>query len=276
MVERRAVTGAIAEPLGSKPPPRPRMDWGTRTRTTVNEAERYTRFVGIMKRALFAAALLLLGAVIAYSLQPRQQQRMAMTFEKMGIVAGDLAMIKPKLNGADTEGNPFVVTADTAIQNPKNMRQAALKTVEADMNMKDGHWTNLTAPHGQLDSDAKTLALWGQIDVFMDDGNEMHTDLANIDLGKGIVIGPHHVRGQGPQGTYEADRFRIERLSDHCSKPQKPGGQAHAPKSRHPGRAPEPVCPARVAGAPVEKTKPLIYLIGNVHMQLFPGQDHKS
>lgn len=264
MTERRSGSGAMAEPIGQ--PPRPRMDFTARSRTTMGEAERYTRFVGVMKRVLFGAALLLLGAVIAYGLQPRQQQKMTMIFEKMGMVSGDLAMLKPKLNGLDSEGNPFVVTADSAVQNPKNLREATLKNVDADVNMKGGRWLNLTAPHGKMNSDAKTLQLWGPIAVFTDDGDEMHTDLAYVDLGKGTVVGPHHVSGQGPQGTYEADRFRIERLSDPCNKPKKE--PAHPVKTKHPGRASPTICTAPVRGVTGQKAKPLIYLIGNVHMVL--------
>jgi len=271
--ERRTATGAMAEPIGTTPQPRPRVDWAARSRTTISEAKRYTRFVTIMKRALLLAAVLLLGAVIAYSLQPRQQQKMAMTFEKMGIVSGDLAMIKPKLTGVDSSGNPFVVTADTAVQDPKNMRRATLKNVDADVTLKSGQWMNTTAPHGFLDADAKKLMLSGAIALFNDDGSEMHTDLAYIDLDKGVIVGPHHVKGQGPSGTYLADRFRIERLSNTCAKlAKKPGTAAHAVKAPLPGKTAKaaPVCPPRPAGAAAEKTKPLIFLMGNVHMVLYP------
>ena len=187
--------------------------------------------------------------------------------EKMGMVSGDLVMLKPKLNGIDSDGNPFVVTADSAVQNPKNLRQATLKNVEADVNLKSGRWLNLTAPHGKLDSDAKTLQLWGAIAVFTDDGNEMHTNLAYVDLVKGVVVGPHHVTGQGPQGTYVADRFRIERLNDPCNKSKK--APTHVSKPKHPGREPQAICPAPVTGTVAAKSKPLIFLIGNVHMVLY-------
>ncbi len=277
--ERRTATGAMAEPIGTTPQPRPRMDWSTRSRTTVSEAKRYTRFVTIMKRALLLAAVALVGAVIAYSLQPRQQQKIAMTFEKMGMVSGDLAMIKPKLTGIDSEGNPFVVTADTAVQDPKNMRRASLKNVDADVTLKDGQWMSITAPHGFLDADAKKMKLDGAIAVFTDQGSEMHTDLAYIDLDKGIVVGPHYMHGQNPSGTYLADHFRIERLSNACDKlAKKKGGAPHVVKASRPGKTarPAPVCPARPANAVVERAKPLIYLMGNVHMVLYPQKGAKQ
>ena len=65
------------------------------SRPAIRSATR--RFVTIMKRALLLAALALIAAVIAYSLQPREQGRVAMTFEHLGRVANDLAMIKPRL-----------------------------------------------------------------------------------------------------------------------------------------------------------------------------------
>lgn len=270
MVERRTGSGAVAEPIGKTSPARGKFDFSARSRATVNDAERYSRFVNIMRRGLLLAGLLLIGLVVGYSLIPRQSQRVAMTFENMGIVSGDLAMTKPKLHGTDSEGNPFTVTADKAVQDPKNLRQASLINVEADLSLKDGQWLNATAPHGILNADARQLQLNGAIAVFTDQGYEVHTDLAYIDMAKGIATGPHHVTGQGPQGTFVADRFRIERLSDPCAR-GKNQGVPHKSKSHRPAGAAAIVCPVRPASAPVQKVKPLIYLFGNVHMQIYPG-----
>lgn len=269
MADRRTGNGAVAEPIGKTPSSRGKFDWSARSRTTVDDAERYTRFVNVMRRGLLLAGLLLIGLVIGYSLIPRQSQRIAMTFEKMGIVSGDLAMTKPKLHGTDSEGNPFTVTADKATQNPKNLRQATLTNVQADLSLKDGQWLNATAPHGTLDADARQLKLNGAISVFTDQGYEVHTDLAYIDLAKGIATGPHRVTGQGPQGTFSADRFRIEKLTDPCARDKKPD-VSHKSKHHQSGAA-AIVCPAHAPDAPAQKIKPIIYLMGNVHMQIYPG-----
>lgn len=270
MTDRRTGSGAVAEPIGKTPSARGKFDFSARSRATIDDAERYSRFVNIMRRGLLLAGLLLIGLVIGYSLIPRQSQRIAMTFENMGMVSGDLAMTKPKLHGTDSDGNPFTVTADKAIQNPKNLRQASLINVEADLSLKDGQWLNATAPHGVLDADARQLSLSGAIAVFTDQGYEIHTDLAHIDLARGIATGPHRVTGQGPQGTFVADRFRIEKLTDPCARGKKQGVE-HKSKSHRQGGAAAIVCPVRVANAPAQKIKPIIYLMGNVHMQIYPG-----
>ena len=114
------------------------------------------------------------------------------------------------------------------------------------------------------------LLLSGAIAVFTDQGYEIHTDLAHIDLARGIATGPHRVTGQGPQGTFVADRFRIEKLTDPCARGKKQGVE-HKSKSHRQGGAAAIVCPVRVANAPAQKIKPIIYLMGNVHMQIYPG-----
>ncbi len=164
-----------------------------------------------MKRALLLAALALIAAVVAYSLQPREQNRVSMTFERMGKVANDLAMIKPRLRGTDASGNPFVVTADEAVQTGQNAHRARLTNVQADVTLKNNTWLSASAQSGLLDADAKTLKLSGAIAIYSDSGYELHTDSARVDLGKGIMRGDNAVTGHGPLGTLRADRFTVDR-----------------------------------------------------------------
>jgi lipopolysaccharide export system protein LptC len=195
-----------------RPATRSGTDWASRTRGSMDDSKRYTRFVNIMKRVLLVAALALLAAVLAYAMQPRRQDRVALAFQRLGLVNNDLAMVKPRLTGLDTEGNPYVVTAETAIQDPKNTHRARLINVDADLTeKKQGTWLNLTAPGGLLDASAHTLVLHGPIAAFSDDGYEVHTMAANIDLAGGIVRGSRMIVGQGPTGTMRADRFWLNR-----------------------------------------------------------------
>ena len=194
--------------------PRPqhrRLDWTAHTRGTVLDAEKYTRFVSIMKRALPIAAVMLIAAVVAYALQPRHQDRMAMTFESMSQVENDLAMVKPRLIGEDRDGNPFVITADRAVQLGRSARRARLENVQADMTVDQSKWLNATAARGLLDADKKTLVLSGGISVFSDSGYELHTKSAVVDLKNSLVHGHDKVRGQGPVGTMSADHFELDR-----------------------------------------------------------------
>jgi len=127
-----------------------------------------------------------------------------------------------------------------------------------------------TAPRGLLDAEARQLELRGAISVFTDEGYELHTDLAHFDLAKGIVTGSHKVNGQGPAGTFVADRFRIERLMNPCEHSKK-SGTARKSKARV-----GVVCPPQTSNSAAARSKPTIYLIGNVHMKIYPGAMKKK
>src|SRR5215472_10616450 len=126
--------GAVAEPLEplQKRAGRTGREWTPRMRGTALDALRYTRFVAFMKRALPIVAGLLVAAVLAYSFIPRQPDHVTVSYDWMGKIDNDLAMIRPHLTGADAKGNPFVITADKAVQDRRNTRRARLTNVEAD------------------------------------------------------------------------------------------------------------------------------------------------
>jgi lipopolysaccharide export system protein LptC len=211
---------ALAQPL--VPPEttameHPLRDWTDRTRTTALQALRYTRFVGFMKRALPIAALAIVAAVVAYSLAPRHQERVSLSYQRMGTLSNDLAMIKPRLTGTDAKGNPFVITAEAAIQDPANRHRATLKQVQADVQLEGERWLNASADTGLFDMDAGTLKLSGGIAVYTDSGYELHSQSADADLKNNIFQGHEKVAGHGPLGSLGADRFRIDRLKKHVT-----------------------------------------------------------
>jgi lipopolysaccharide export system protein LptC len=93
----------------------PGYDWSARVRTTALEALRYSRFVHLMKRILSLGAFLIIAAVLAFFFVQRLPHQLQMSYERLGKVDNDLAMMKPRLSGADAKGNPYVITADMAV-----------------------------------------------------------------------------------------------------------------------------------------------------------------
>ncbi len=195
--------------------PHPLRDWTDRTRSTAMQALRYTRFVAFMKRTLPLAAAVIVAAVVAYSVVPRHPEGVSLGYQRMGKLRNDLAMLKPRLTGTDSKGNPFVITADAAIQDPVNRHRATLKQVEADLQLDKQQWLNASAKAGFFDMDAGTLKLNGDIAVYTDSGYELHTQSADVDLKKNIFQGTDAVTGHGPLGWLRADRFWIDRLNKH-------------------------------------------------------------
>jgi lipopolysaccharide export system protein LptC len=210
MTRRSSVNEAVAQPIGVVAR-RHRRDWTARTRDTALNALRYSRFVTVMKRALPITAAAIIAVVVVFSLLPRQSDKIQLAYERLGSIDNDLAMLKPRLTGSDAKGNPFVITADAAIQDPHNVRRATLKKVMADLTLDKNRWFNANATQGVVDMDKGFLTLTGGISMFSDDGYELHTARANVDLRKGTFKGPGEVTGHGPAGSLRADTFEVDR-----------------------------------------------------------------
>ena len=141
-----------------------------------------------------------------------------MTFERMGTVDNDLAMIKPKLTGTDDDGNPFVVTADAAVQDGRNIAPRAAEQCRSRHDAEGCGWLNATAQAGLLDANAKKLTLTGAISRSIPTAATNCTPTAsNVDLANGLVARrPPGAPGKGRSARSRADRFasiaRTERI----------------------------------------------------------------
>ena len=188
-------------------PVRERRDWTARTRGPAMDALRYTKFVSRMKRTLSISAFSVIFAVLAFFFVERAPRQLSLTYEQMGSIKNDRAMIKPRLSGTDAQGNPFVITADAMVQDPANPKRATLQTVEADLTARQG-WFNAHAKKAFVDMDAGKLQLSGGLETFSDSGYHLSTPSAEVDLKTNVATGDAHVTGEGPLGTLRADRFR--------------------------------------------------------------------
>jgi lipopolysaccharide export system protein LptC len=195
-------------------PHTPGFDWSARVRTTAHEAMRYSRYVVLMKRLLSLGAFLIIAAVLAFFFVQRMPRQLQMSYERLGHIENDLTMVKPRLAGADTKGNPFVITADSAIQDAHNPKKASLKNLEADLTLDNQNWINARARTGMVDMNTGQLELSGGIDLFTATGYELHSNSASANLKQSIVHGHEPVTGQGPDGTLRADEFHADRTTN--------------------------------------------------------------
>jgi len=182
-------------------PDAPQYDWSSRVRTTAKEALRYSKFVSLMKRLLSLGAFLIIAAVLAFFFVQRQPRQLTMSYEMLGRVENDL----------DAKGNPFVITADMAVQDAKNAKKASLKNLEADLALDRTSWINARARAGMVDMAAGRLELNGGIDLFTDTGYELHSASASMNLKQSVVHGHQEVTGRGPDGAFRADGFHADR-----------------------------------------------------------------
>lgn len=190
------------------------FDWSARIRTTTVEAVRYSRFVVLMKRLLSLGAFLIIAAVLAFFFVQRMPRQLQMSYEHLGRIENDLTMLKPRLAGADAQGNPFVITAESAVQDAHNPKKADLKNLEADLTLDRQSWINARARRGMVDMNTGQLELRDGIDVYTATGYELHSNSASANLKQNIIHGHEPVTGKGPEGHLRADEFHADRTTN--------------------------------------------------------------
>lgn len=170
---------------------------------------RRRRFVQFMKFILPLIALGTIAVVIAWPQLSRKHHMLPLTFSNVDSANAALVMNNPRYRGTDANGQPYIVTADRAVQDPQDDKQVTLDRVQADLTMHNGEWWSLTADTGLYQGNAQLLDLFGNIAVFGDKGYEMHGHSAEINLATKVVSSDEKVWGHSALGKINANGMRI-------------------------------------------------------------------
>ncbi len=186
-----------AEPAGERQPP-PRL----------SRRSSYSRFVGVLKVLLPATAVGLIILVIAW---PGFEENATpeVSLPEIDLQGGEVSVLNPRWNGVDDEDRPFTVTADLVSQSKEDRNLYELELPKADMTLEDETWLALTARAGRFFYEEQQLELTGDVDMFHDQGFEIRTESASIDLKSKDAWGEEAVEGHGPAGRLNAEGFRI-------------------------------------------------------------------
>ncbi|HEY1723259.1 MAG TPA: LPS export ABC transporter periplasmic protein LptC [Magnetospirillaceae bacterium] len=169
---------------------------------------RYSRFVGLMKVVLPAVAAALLGLLIVWPRLSPQHEATTVGFTQPDAARVDnLSIRNPKYYGTDEKNLPFTVTADVATQLDPNNMVVTLEKPTADLVNGGGTGMVVDANIGFYRQKDDTLDLMGHVDLYRDDGYELHTESARIQIAKGNSSGDQPITGQGPAGTLSGEGF---------------------------------------------------------------------
>lgn len=183
--------------------------WTTDDQRPVTAAAiRRSRFVGLMKLVLPAAAAALIVLVIAWPEIYRQVGQFTIQFSPIRISDLRVQMTGARYEGLSNAGKPYRITASRAVQDPRNHDRIALTTLGAELTSSNGTWTMIRADRGLYHRTLKILDLSGHVSVYTDRGYEFHSKTAVVDFANGTLVSNHRVHGHGPAGTVVADRFR--------------------------------------------------------------------
>lgn len=172
--------------------------------------QRRARVVAAMRLILPAIAALLLAALALWSRFGLDTTSFRLGMDSLDLSNLDtLSMNNAHFEGLDDQKRPFSITAEKATQVTQDADMIDLTQLQADMTMKDGAWLSLTSDSGRLQRIKQLLDLLGQVNLFQDQGYELHTRDVHIDLAKNSAEGHNAVQGQGPSGELTAQGVQI-------------------------------------------------------------------
>lgn len=172
---------------------------------------RYSRFVDLMRILLPAIAAALIALV---ALWPQLTGGygsliipMLKNVEMDGLDA--MRMRNPRYVGQTGNAEPYAVTAEEALVDPAAPDFIRLDRLAADITTTGRRDVRLVALTGLYDRELEELDLAGGIELTTSDGYRFETEVAEVDLKRGQVVGRKPIEGTGPTGDLEADRFEI-------------------------------------------------------------------
>jgi lipopolysaccharide export system protein LptC len=170
----------------------------------------YSRFVGWMKIVLPVTAVILLALVLTWP-KLMQQQGSELPPLPGGATGGtdDARAHHLAISGFDKHDQPFTITALQAIQEDPGGDSVVLEAPSADITLNDGVWLAAKADSGHFNRKTDLLRLSGSVNLFHDEGFELRTDEANVDVGNGVAWSDTPVEGFGPQGELHAEGLEV-------------------------------------------------------------------
>jgi lipopolysaccharide export system protein LptC len=170
----------------------------------------YSRFVVLMKVALPATAAALLGLIVVWPSVAPRDQAFQLAFANFDAKTVDtLSMTSPHYYGTDDKNLPFTVTADSGTQVDHETQAVSLENPVADFTRRDGTGVVVDSDFGFYRQKDGTLDLMGHVALYQDNGYELHTDSARVDVGPGNASGDEPTHGFGPSGTVDGEGFRL-------------------------------------------------------------------
>lgn len=189
--------------------PSTRGVWQPRTADIRASVAKYSRFVSTMKIVLPSFAVLLVALVIILPQFQGVPDELAAEIAVAPDGAGDsLSLVNARYVGTDDSGQPFSVTAETVLEGETD--RISLAAPQADISLNDGTWLMVGANTGLYYRDTQVLDLEGEVNLFQDQGYELHTESATVLLNQGQATSSAPVYTQGPFGRLESQGFQME------------------------------------------------------------------
>jgi lipopolysaccharide export system protein LptC len=129
-------------------------------------ARRRSGRVRLLRKAIFVSVLATVVAMVVIAIfDPFAAKFGALSFTGLSVNGTKVTMASPKLTGFRSDGQPYSVTAERALQDVKNPTTVELKKLTGDIGMAGGETMRISADSGIYDSLAQQMGLSGNVRI---------------------------------------------------------------------------------------------------------------
>ena len=166
----------------------------------------YDRLVGTAKWLLPALAAIVAVAMLAWPAVGGHDFSFVLAKDRVAIATERLKITHAVYRGEDTKGQPFIISAGSAVQRTSKDPVVKLNDLAARIQLQDGP-ARILARTGSYDMESETVDVDGPVSVRGANGYVLDTRDVRIDLASRTARSNGAVTGSMPLGSFSANHI---------------------------------------------------------------------
>lgn len=173
----------------------------------------HDRLIAVLRLLLPAAVLVLVMLLALAPLTVGRDISFVLSKDRVELARERMRVTRATYRGEDSKGQPFQLTAASAVQVTSRDPIVKLSTLAARIQLQDGPAT-IDAQHGRYNMDDEKMMIDGPVLFRAADGYVIRTRDVGIDLGTRTAASQGPVDGTMQLGTFKSDHFTAD-LNSH-------------------------------------------------------------
>lgn len=169
----------------------------------------HDKVIDAARKLLPVGIVLLVGLLALAPLTMGRDISFVLSKEGVAVAKERMRVRGAKYRGEDSKGQPFVISAGSAVQRSSSDPVVKLNDLAARIQLEDGP-AAIAAQRGRYDMEKERVAIDGPVVLKTADGYRLATHDVGIDLNTRSLASAGEIQGSMPLGTFRADRLRAD------------------------------------------------------------------
>jgi lipopolysaccharide export system protein LptC len=184
-----------------------------RRRVWANPGSSHDRIIAIARVVLPAAVVVLTVALATAPLTSGRDISFVLSKDRVAVAKERMRVVRALYRGEDSKGQPFSLTAQSAVQQTSADPVVKLDQLSARIALQGGPAT-IVSPKGRYNLNNEQVSLDGPVHFKSADGYTLETHDVDLDMHTRKLASRTPVTGTMPLGTFSADRMQAD-LDNH-------------------------------------------------------------